>query len=89
MTKITVICREDGYEHVLIYVVNVADPASRAEVRKAVQKERDSDLGADVTSDMEIFHGKATSGRPLQHVVLPEWVLARSGIGGAIDRKAT
>ena len=36
-------------------------------------------FGLDVTSDMEIFLGKATTGRPLQHVVLPEWVLARSG----------
>ena len=53
-------------------------------------------FGADVTSDMEIFHGKATSGRPLQHVVLPEWVLVRSGgapsmvnvdRGGPVKRK--
>ena len=40
-------------------------------------------FGADVTSDMEIFHGKATSGNPIQHVVLPEWVLARGGNTGA------
>ncbi len=40
-------------------------------------------FGADITSDFEIFLGKATTGRPLQHVVLPEWVLAHSGIGGA------
>ncbi len=36
-------------------------------------------FGADVTSDMELFHGKATTGNPLQHVVLPEWILARAG----------
>ena len=36
-------------------------------------------FGADVTSDMELFHGKATSGNPIQHVVLPEWTLARAG----------
>ncbi len=35
-------------------------------------------FGGEVTSDMEIFHGKATSGNPVQHVVLPEWVLARA-----------
>jgi len=34
-------------------------------------------FGAEVTSDMEIWHGKATTGDPLQHVVLPEWVLAK------------
>ena len=35
-------------------------------------------FGCEVTSDMEIFHGKATSGNPIQYVVLPEWVLARA-----------
>jgi putative membrane-bound dehydrogenase-like protein len=35
-------------------------------------------FGGEVTSDMEIYHGKATSGNPIQHVVLPEWVLARA-----------
>lgn len=39
-------------------------------------------FGAEVTSDMEIFHGKATNGNPLQHVVLPEGILARSGTNG-------
>jgi len=34
--------------------------------------------GCEVTSDMEIYHGKATSGNPIQHVVLPEWVLAKA-----------
>ncbi len=36
-------------------------------------------FGAEVSSDMELFHGKATTGNPLQHVVLPEWILARAG----------
>ncbi len=35
-------------------------------------------FGGEVTSDMEIFHGKATSGNPVQHVVLPEWVLSKA-----------
>lgn len=35
-------------------------------------------FGLEVTSDMEIFHGKATSGQPVQHVVLPEWVIAKA-----------
>jgi hypothetical protein len=36
-------------------------------------------FGAEVTSDLEVFHNKATTGSPIQHVVLPEAVLARSG----------
>ena len=36
-------------------------------------------FGAEVTSDLEVFHNKATTGNPIQHVVLPESVLARSG----------
>lgn len=35
-------------------------------------------FGCEVTSEMEIFHGKATSGQPVQHVVLPEWVIAKA-----------
>jgi putative membrane-bound dehydrogenase-like protein len=35
-------------------------------------------FGLEVTSDMEVFHGKATSGQPVQHVVLPEWVIAKA-----------
>ncbi|MEO5914282.1 MAG: PVC-type heme-binding CxxCH protein [Luteolibacter sp.] len=35
-------------------------------------------FGGEVTSDMEIFHGKATSGNPIQYVVLPEWVLSKA-----------
>jgi putative membrane-bound dehydrogenase-like protein len=33
-------------------------------------------FGAHVTSDFELFFGQATSGSPLQHVVIPEWTLA-------------
>lgn len=39
-------------------------------------------FGAEVTSDMEIFHSKATSGQPVQHVVLPEWVMAKASSTG-------
>ena len=40
-------------------------------------------FGLDVTSDGEIFAGQATSGNPVQHVVLPEWVLAKGKVGKA------
>jgi putative membrane-bound dehydrogenase-like protein len=33
-------------------------------------------FGAHITSDFEMFFGQATSGNPLQHVVVPEWTLA-------------
>ena len=36
-------------------------------------------FGTEVTSDLEVFHNKATTGNPIQHVVLPEAVIARSG----------
>ncbi len=35
-------------------------------------------FGGEVTSEMEVFHGKATSGNPIQHVVVPEWVLLKA-----------
>ncbi len=35
-------------------------------------------FGAEVTTDMELFHSKATTGNPVQHAVIPEAVLARS-----------
>lgn len=38
-------------------------------------------FGLDVTSDFEVFFGQATSGNPIQHVVLPESVLARGKVG--------
>lgn len=43
-----------------------------------IASEGGNSFGGEVTSDMEIYHGKATSGNPIQHVVLPETVLARA-----------
>ena len=34
-------------------------------------------FGNEVTGEMELFHGKATNGNPIQHVVLPETILAK------------
>lgn len=36
-------------------------------------------FGIDVTSDLELFQGQATSSNPIQHLILPEWVLAKAG----------
>ena len=41
-------------------------------------------FGADVTSDGELFFNQATSGNPVQHVGLPEWILAK---GASSDLK--
>ena len=38
-------------------------------------------FGAEVTSDMELFFGQATTGNPFQHVAVPEATLARGKIG--------
>ncbi|MEY4306886.1 MAG: hypothetical protein RJA95_254, partial [Verrucomicrobiota bacterium] len=35
-------------------------------------------FGNEVTGKMELYHGKATNGNPIQHVVLPESVLAKA-----------
>ena len=35
-------------------------------------------FGAEITTDMEVFHSKATTGNPVQHAVVPEATLARS-----------
>jgi putative membrane-bound dehydrogenase-like protein len=35
-------------------------------------------FGAEVTTDMEVFHSKATTGNPVQHAVIPEATLARN-----------
>jgi putative membrane-bound dehydrogenase-like protein len=35
-------------------------------------------FGMDLTSDLELYLGMATSENPIQHVVLPEWVLAKA-----------
>jgi hypothetical protein len=42
-------------------------------------------FGADVTSDGELFFNQATSGNPVQHVGLPEWILAK---GASSDLKS-
>jgi len=38
-------------------------------------------FGADVTSDGELFFGQATSGNPVQHIVVPEKTLALGKVG--------
>jgi hypothetical protein len=40
-------------------------------------------FGMDITSEGEIFAGQATSGNPVQHVVLPEEILAKGKVGTA------
>ena len=36
-------------------------------------------FGIDVTSDLELMQSQATSSNPVQHLVLPEWVLVKAG----------
>ncbi len=45
-------------------------------------------FGLDITSDGEIFFGQATSGNPVQHVVLPESILAKGKTGNAISAES-
>jgi hypothetical protein len=45
---------------------------------ESVASEGGNAFGTDVTSDMEIFHGKATRGDPVMHVVLPEWITKKA-----------
>ena len=45
-------------------------------------------FGDDVTSDGEIFFGQATSGNPVQHVVLPEWILNKGKVGNAASAES-
>jgi uncharacterized protein len=40
-------------------------------------------FGNEVTGKMEFFHGKATTGNPIQHAVIPESVLAKAPGGSA------
>ena len=47
-------------------------------VIEQVASQGGNSFGGEVTSDMEHFHGKATSGNPVQHVALPEWVLSKA-----------
>ena len=50
-------------------------------------------FGNEVTSSMELFFGQATTGNPLQHVVVPEWLLQlgrldnRPGAHSVIERR--
>ncbi|MEK0445370.1 MAG: hypothetical protein RLZZ399_691 [Verrucomicrobiota bacterium] len=46
-------------------------------------------FGLDVSSEGEIFSGQATSGSPLQHLALPEWVLGKAKVGGAGSLEST
>ena len=45
MTAITVICREVGYDDILVYAINVRDPQSMNEVKAIIKSERTRDLG--------------------------------------------
>ncbi len=40
-------------------------------------------FGMDITSEGEILFGQATSGNPVQHIVLPEWILSKGKVGSA------
>ena len=52
MTRITVICQEEGYPDPLIYVVSVNNPTDLQEVEDAVTAERRRDLGEDVPCEL-------------------------------------
>lgn len=55
MPKITVICREEGYEsNILIYSVDVPDPSDELMVAGAVQAAREHDLGEEPNT-MEVL----------------------------------
>ena len=54
MAIITVVCREESYEDILIYTVHVRDPNDHEEVKAAVQAERNNDL-EDEANEVEIF----------------------------------
>ncbi|WP_038172155.1 PVC-type heme-binding CxxCH protein [Verrucomicrobium sp. BvORR106] len=45
-------------------------------------------FGLDITSDGEIFFNQATSGNPIQHVVVPETVLAKGRIGNLLGAES-
>jgi hypothetical protein len=67
MTKLTVICRESGYEsNILIYVVEVDDPTHEAQVQAAVQAARERDIPPDEVNDMEILFAFAGDLAPTQ-----------------------
>ena len=45
-------------------------------------------FGAEVTSEGELFFNQATSGSPVQHVALPEWILAKGKVGSTGSAKS-
>jgi putative membrane-bound dehydrogenase-like protein len=45
-------------------------------------------FGGEVTSSGELFFGQATSGNPVQHVVLPEWILNKGKAGNAVSAES-
>jgi hypothetical protein len=56
MMKLTVICREDGFDsNILIYTVDVRDPDDHDEVQREVQEAREADLDGEEAGEMEIL----------------------------------
>jgi hypothetical protein len=45
-------------------------------------------FGGEVMSNGELLFGQATSGNPVQHVVLPEWILNKGKVGKAISTES-
>ncbi|MEP6670472.1 MAG: PVC-type heme-binding CxxCH protein, partial [Chthoniobacter sp.] len=45
-------------------------------------------FGGDVMSNGELLFGQATSGNPVQHVVLPEWILNAGKVGKAVSAES-
>jgi hypothetical protein len=50
-----------------------------------VSSKNGNSFGGDVTSNGELFFGQATSGNPVQHIVLPEWILNKGKAGNAVS----
>ncbi|MEA3212055.1 MAG: hypothetical protein QOE70_5112 [Chthoniobacter sp.] len=53
-----------------------------------VSSKNGNSFGGEFTSDGELFFGQATSGNPVQHVVLPEWVLAKGKVGSTASAES-
>jgi len=45
-------------------------------------------FGGEVMSNGELLFGQATSGNPVQHVVLPEWILNKGKAGNAVSAES-
>ncbi|HSI12649.1 MAG TPA: PVC-type heme-binding CxxCH protein [Chthoniobacter sp.] len=45
-------------------------------------------FGGEVMSNGELLFGQATSGNPVQHVVLPEWILNKGKVGKAVSAES-